>query len=52
VAPGARLRTATQTEWDTPLMGLTGGLTKAPRAVADWWKRHVPSFGFGKSDAP
>jgi hypothetical protein len=27
------------------------GLTKAPGMVADWWRRLLPSLGFGKSDS-
>ena len=46
VATGEKVRTASR-EWDTPLMGLT----KAPGVVADWWRRLLPSLGFGKSDS-
>jgi hypothetical protein len=27
------------------------GLTKAPQAVSDWWRRLLPSLGLGKPDA-
>jgi hypothetical protein len=27
------------------------GLTKAPGAVADWWRSLLPSLGLGKSGA-
>jgi hypothetical protein len=48
VAPGPRLRTdPPHREWDAPMMGLT----KAPGAVADWWRGLLPSLGIGKSDA-
>jgi murein L,D-transpeptidase YafK len=49
VAPGERLRTAgrTQSEWDTPAMGLT----KTQQAVSDWWRNLMPNLGLGKPNA-
>ena len=48
VAQGQRLRTGPPgREWDTPMMGLT----KAPGAVADWWRSLLPSLGLGNSGA-
>jgi murein L,D-transpeptidase YafK len=50
VAPGARLRTVASegtAASDGPMMGLT----KAPDAVADWWRRLAPSLGLGEKSA-
>jgi murein L,D-transpeptidase YafK len=48
VAPGRKMRSVNADQPDAPVMGLTA----APKAVADWWQRLLPSLGLGGRPAP